>query len=84
MIDDKYLDEVERRIDSHVRQWEYEQNLTPAQRAARRVIADLLYDPEVWATHGCPSDAKLERIGQRIADELESFAALGSISKEKT
>ncbi len=58
--------ELERRVNAHV--WEHEalSARTPDERAAWKVVDDLLEDPQVWATHGAPGIVKLDRIVARI------------------
>lgn len=41
--------------------------LPPHVEAARTVIEKLCADPEMWATHGCPSEHKLAILEREIA-----------------
>jgi hypothetical protein len=41
-----------------------------AKMRAGFVVEDLCNDPDVWLTHGCPGEDKLDRIGKRIAQEI--------------
>lgn len=74
---EEYFREMERRINWHV--WEAERIAarTPAEVEAWKIIDDLCSDPGVWATHGIPGDAKLERIAKRIAATIAPLLVRG-------
>lgn len=44
---------------------------TPEDRA-RAAVEQLCDDPQVWATHGLPTEAKMARIEQTIAEAIRA------------
>ena len=47
---------------------------TPLEHA-NEVINWCLQDPDIWLTHGCPTESKMEKIAQHIAMKIAEIQA---------
>lgn len=48
--------------------------LPPSRQKAQEVIVKLCNDPEMWATHGCPSEHKLKKLEDELTFAFRSVA----------